>query len=79
LILVNGICIKANNNIMGKTRIHLDDKSNNGESVDLTITTKDMVKEGEEVILEGKIALNLDLGAGYFFEVLMEDAKIITP
>jgi hypothetical protein len=34
-------------------------------------------KEGDRVNCEGKIGLDRDLGHGYFYEVIMEDAKVV--
>ncbi|MCX6291682.1 MAG: hypothetical protein NT126_07945 [Bacteroidetes bacterium] len=42
----------------------------------MTITIDREVKVGDVVTVEGKISLDKDFGSGYFFEVLMEDAKI---
>ena len=36
------------------------------------------VKVGDTIIIEGKIALDKDFGSGYYFELLMENAKIVT-
>jgi hypothetical protein len=33
---------------------------------------------GDVIIAEGKLATDKDFGAGYFYPVLVEDAKIIT-
>ena len=34
-----------------------------------------MVSPGAIVLFEGTVVLNKDPGSGYFFEILMEDAK----
>ena len=33
-------------------------------------------KVGEIVTFEGKITLNKDFGSGYFYNIIMEDAKM---
>ena len=44
---------------------------------DLTITTNNMVSVGDTLTFEGKIALDKDLGYGYFYSVLMEEGKVV--
>ncbi len=74
---VRGVVVKATNGVMGKNFVHLRDGSGNDaqHDNDLTITTKEMLERGQTVLLEGTITLDQDLGAGYFYDVLLEDAK----
>ena len=76
-IKVIGKVVKINPNILGKNWIHIQDGSKNkdGEPHDLTITTQDLFEVDEEVIIEGKIILDKDFGAGYFYDVIMEEGK----
>ena len=74
-ISVHGRCIKVNNQIMGKNWVHLHDGSTEA-SKDLTITTQDEVLVGTTVIMEGKIMLNKDFGAGYKYDIIMEEAHV---
>ena len=62
---------------MGKNWIHIQDGTEFDGKFDLTITGNFSAKVGDIIILEGKIALNKDLGYNYFYEVIMEDAKIV--
>ena len=78
-VKIKGKVIKYNEGIMGKNWIHLQDGTSFGEEFDLAITTLDTVKAGDIVILEGKISLNKDFGSGYFFKVIMEEAKLVLP
>lgn len=73
-ILVAGKCVKVNPMIMGRNWVHIQDGS--GESNDLTVTTNDQVQVGDIVSIEGTIALDKDFGAGYRYDVIMEDARI---
>lgn len=57
---------------MGRNWIHLKDGS--GGTFDLTVTTQEHIELGSVVLFEGKIALNKDFGAGYFFNIIMEEA-----
>jgi len=74
-IKIKGQVTKYNPNIMGKNWVHIQDGTNDSGNYDLTITTKDVANVGDVVIFEGKITLNKDFSAGYFYEVIMENAK----
>lgn len=76
-VRVKGRCIKVNNMIMNRNWVHLQDGSLTGETQDLTITTTENIPVGAIVALEGKITLNKDFGAGYKYEILMEEAKLL--
>jgi len=76
-IKVKGRCVKLNNMIMNRNWIHLQDGSTKDADADLTVTTTEDVTLGAIVVFEGKIALNKDFGAGYTYEVIMEEGKII--
>jgi hypothetical protein len=75
LTKVRGQVTKFNANIMGKNWVHLQDGTNDSGNYDLTIATSDMVKVGEVVTFEGKVTLKKNFGAGYFYEVILEDGK----
>lgn len=73
-ITVSGQCVKVNNGIMGRNWVHIQDGSKaNGKLLDLTVTTKMNIPPGSNIALKGKIALNKDFGAGYRYEIIMED------
>lgn len=75
VIKVKGKVTKFNPEIMGKNWVHIQDGSEFGGEFDLTITTALKASVGETLTFEGKIALDKDFGYGYFYKVLMEDAK----
>jgi len=77
-VKIRGEVVKFSADIMGKNWAHIQDGTNNQGSFDLTITTKETTKLGEVVTFEGTIALKKDFGAGYLYEVIMENAKLIT-
>lgn len=77
IIKVQGQVVKLNNMIMNRNWIHLQDASLKDENMDLTVTTSENVGMGDVVAFEGKISLNKDFGAGYKYEIIMEEAKII--
>jgi hypothetical protein len=75
-VLVKGQVTKVNRAIMDKNWVHLQDGTSDAGSFDLTVTTTDDVKVGDLATFEGKITLNKDFGAGYSYEVIMEEAKL---
>lgn len=77
IIKVKGEVSKYNDGIMKRNWIHLTDNSPDSKGYDFTATTQMVVAVGEIITLEGKIVLNKDFGSGYFYEVLMEDGKVI--
>jgi len=74
IVKIRGQVTKFNPNIMGKNWIHIQDGSDDSGNFDLTITTSQIVNVGDVVTFEGKISLNKDFGAGYTYEVIMEEA-----
>ncbi len=76
-VKVKGRCVKLNNMIMNRNWIHLQDGSMKDDNVDLTVTTTENISLGAIVAFEGKITLNKDFGAGYKYEIIMEDAQLL--
>ena len=74
VVQVTGQCVKVNPMIMGRNWVHIQDGS--GEGLDLTVTTSENVALNEVVSLEGVIALNKDFGAGYKYDIIMEQARV---
>jgi hypothetical protein len=70
-ITVRGVVTKVNNGIMGKNWVHIIDKSGK----DLTITTNSVVNVNAVVAFKGKITLDKDFGAGYKYDIIMEEAE----
>jgi hypothetical protein len=76
-VRIKGIIAKFNPQIMGKNWVHIQDGTEFNSAFDLTITTDSEVTVGEKVTFEGRITLKKDFGYGYFYDVLMEDGKLI--
>ncbi|MHC4227683.1 MAG: GW dipeptide domain-containing protein [Planctomycetota bacterium] len=74
-VVIKGQVTKVNRAIMGRDWVHLQDGTRGSGKFDLTITTKEQVNVGDVVTFEGKISLNKDFGAGYAYDVLMEEAR----
>jgi hypothetical protein len=77
IVKVKGIVTKFNSEIMGKNWVHIQDGTGTEGSFDLTITTSQTVAYGDTVTFEGKIALDKDFGYGYFYNVIMEEGKLV--
>ncbi len=75
-VKLRGIVVKYNPDILNKNWIHIQDGTSYNDNNDILITTKDQVKVGDTIIVEGVLELDKDFGAGYFYDVLIEKAKI---
>lgn len=73
---IRGQVVKVNNGIMGKNWLHLQDGSGEAGTNDLTVTTQIPVTRGSVVLVEGKLTLDKDFGAGYRYDLIIEDAKV---
>jgi len=76
-VRIKGQVIKFTPDIMKKNWVHFQDGTEASGNYDLVVTTNDVVKVGDVVTFEGKIALDKDFGYGYKYDVLLEDAKVI--
>lgn len=78
LVAVRGKVVKANANILGKNWYHLQDGSGDAKAGtnDLTLTAPGSAAKGDTVRAVGVLAANKDLGSGYAFAVILEDAEL---
>jgi hypothetical protein len=78
-VTVRGRVVKVNNQIMGRNWVHLQDGSGAEASGthDLTVTTDARVTEGDTVTVTGVLALGKDFGAGYVYDVLLENGRVV--
>ena len=77
-IMVKGQCVKVNNRIMDRNWVHIQDGSvQDGEKLDLTLTTQENVPVGAIALFKGQISTKKDFGAGYRYEILMEEAIVV--
>lgn len=77
-VLVRGKVVKYNAGIMGRNWIHLRDGSGSAAdgSNDILVTTSQRAKVSDLVTVQGVVRTNKDFGAGYVYQVLIEDAKL---
>lgn len=77
-VRVRGKVMKISRMIMGKNWIHLQDGTGNPlkNQHDLVVTSTEDPGENAIVTIEGTLSFERDFGAGYKYEVIVEDAKI---
>jgi len=75
-VTVRGKVVKFNANILGSNWVHVQDGSGGTGTNDLTVTTKAIVAVGDMAQVTGSITRNKDFGAGYKFDVIMENAQV---
>ncbi|CAG1772170.1 hypothetical protein BAC3_02381 [uncultured bacterium] len=76
-VKIRGIVTKFTPDIMNANWLHLQDGTGTETGYDLTVVTNDKTEMGKLIVIEGKVFLNRDLGAGYQYPVLIEEAAII--
>lgn len=78
-VTVRARVVKFSPGIMSKNWIHLQDGTGTAANKDndVTVTTQETVAVGDIVTLSGTVAVGKDIGAGYQYPVLIEDAKLV--
>lgn len=75
-VQVRGVVVKVTRRILGKDWIHLRDASTGGEGPTLVVNTRDPVEPGWVVTAKGTLAVDAEIGAGYRYDVLLQDAAV---
>lgn len=76
-VTVRGKVVKTNGGIMGKNWVHVRDGSGAEGTNDLTVTTDAALPNvGDTVVVTGDVGLNRDFGAGYAYDVILENAEV---
>lgn len=75
-VTVRGKVAKFSPGIMGKNWIHLQDGSGKQGTNDMTVTTNQTAAVGDIVLITGNLVTNKDFGAGYKYEVIIEEATV---
>ena len=75
-VQISGTCVKLNPNIMGRNWIHLQDGSQ--DDYDFVLTSDVAIPEGHMVTMKGVVVLGKDFGAGYKYDLIIENAEIVT-
>ena len=77
-VRIRGKVMKISRMIMGKNWLHLQDGTGDPAKNhhDLVVTTTEDPEENAVITVEGTLNANRDFGAGYKYEVIIENAKI---
>ena len=80
-VKVSGKVVKFNGDIMGKNWLHLQDGSGSAaaKTNDILVTSAAPAKVGDVVTVTGVVRKDKDFGAGYSYQVLIEDARLTRP
>jgi hypothetical protein len=77
-VVVRGKVVKFTPAVMGKNWVHLRDGTGSAadNTNDVLVTTKDEAAIGDVVLVTGVVHTDKDLGSGYSYKVLIEEAKL---
>lgn len=76
-VRIAGEVTKYNASIMERNWVHIQDGTEHQGKYDLTATSIETFEVGSTVIIEGTVALDLDFGYGYTYEILLEEAVAV--
>lgn len=73
--------VKFSADIMGKNWLHLQDGSGSAvtQNHDILATSSATAQIGDVLVVSGTLRANVDLGMGYSYKVLIENAKLAKP
>ncbi|MFC1235208.1 hypothetical protein [Vibrio sp. F74] len=79
-VVLRGKVVKFSPQIMKKNWLHIQDGTSDSVTGlnDLTITTADSARVGDIVTITGTLTLNKDFGYGYKYDLIIEEATIVT-
>jgi hypothetical protein len=75
MVEIKGVCTKINTGILGRNWIHVQDKIDSEKKV--VVTSQWEASPGDEVTVRAIVALDKDFGAGYTYEVLLEEGILM--
>ena len=77
-VVVRGKVVKFTPGVMDKNWIHLRDGTGSAAdgTNDVVVTTKDETQIGAVVLVKGVVHTDKDLGSGYSYKVLIEEATL---
>lgn len=77
-VLVRAQVVKVTTGVMGKNWVHLQDGSGKAAdgTHDVIATTKDTVAVGDVLNAKGTVRTDVNIGSGYAYAVLIEDAAL---
>ena len=75
-VQISGKCVKINPGIMNRNWIHIKDGSK--DDYDLVITSETFVAEGTMITMKALVSVNKDFGAGYKYDLILENGVLVT-
>lgn len=77
-VVVRGKVVKFTPGVLNKNWVHLRDGSGSASdnTNDVLVTTTDATKVGDVVVAKGVVHIDKDLGSGYAYKVLIEEAAL---
>ena len=77
-VVVRGKVVKYTPGVMGKNWVHLRDGTGSASdgTNDVLVTTQDETRIGDVVIARGTVRTDVNLGSGYAYKVLVDEAKL---
>ena len=77
-IQAQGKVVKANNGIRGYNFVHVQDGSGKADvgNHNLIVRSKQTANVGDSVVVSGTVSVNKDMGAGYFYPLLIEEGTV---
>jgi len=77
-VVIRGKVVKYTPDVLGKNWIHLRDGSGSAAdgTNDVLVTTTNVAAIGDVVLVKGAVHTDRDLGSGYAYKVLIEDATL---
>ncbi len=77
-VVLRAVVERVLKNILGKNWIHCQDGTGTeaGKNYDITVTTKASPEVGSTVLIKGTLVKDKNIGAGYFYPVIIENAKV---
>lgn len=77
-VVVRGKVVKYTSGVLGKNWLHLRDGSGSAadKTDDVVVTTTDPSTVGDVVLAKGVVRTDRDLGSGYTYKVLVEEARL---
>ncbi len=74
-VVLKARVMRVSKYIMGKSWVTLQDGTGSAPDNKIMAVTRDAVSEGDLLTVEGILRTNVDLGSGYKYKVLIEEAK----
>ena len=78
MVSLNAKVIKINKHIMGRNWITLQDGTGTEPDNKLVATSQEEVSPGDIMIVKGMVKTDVDLGYGYHYKVMLEEATFST-